>query len=528
MFKSEISQRKKVILFILLIVLNIILRIPSIPHEKGHDSFFIHSLANSITYYGHANWCLNWLSVFGLFPYTYASSVPFSLSGISQLTGLTGLEMEKTILIFSIFMGLFSVFVAYILAGAIYNDFIFKYLTAFFFSISQGVMVFTTWEISTRGPFIVFFPIFIWVLLENIKLIKALSLMIITGVYLAATHHFFYFLLPISFTLLILKLISRISLMRISLAVNAQSKNLRNYYSYIYIITLMALFTYPFFTGTMIEAGSRYQWLMVMLIGNVRYTGPVLIFFFGGLISLTFKEDKKLVEWYILWSLAIFSITLYDLAYGMFIILIFVIILIAIGFRNLFSLYERKAYHNKALTSVIVLVLISSAVFSGFYNNERTGGSKELWYMQEDMYKAAVWSNNYIPSYAHGLVLGEDAKRLIAASDAHPIAPMGGAQILAYELMNESDIQLVPVSSNSLSYYYDGPYTVKQYSGLDSVLNAYPWIVDIDYEGAKAIERVFNATYLLDDVLEPQVITESLEAKKNKVFDNGRIRIWTL
>jgi hypothetical protein len=290
----------------------------------------------------------------------------------------------------------------------------------------------------------------------------------------------------------------------------------------------MALFAYPFLTGTMIESGSRYQWIIVMLMGIIRYTGPVVIFFFGGLLSLTFKEDKKLIDWYILLSLAIFSITVYDITYGMFIILTFLIILVTIGFRNLFWLYERKAYSNKALILVIVLVLISSSAFSEFYNNARTGDSKDSWYMPAVTYKAAVWSHDYIPSYAHGLVVGGETKRLFAASDAHPIAPTGSAQILAYELMNESDIQLVPVSPNTLYYYYEGPYTIKQYTGLDGTLSVFEYMEDIDYIGATTIERKFNATYILDDVFEPSRVTKSLEPKKSKVFDNGRIRVWTL
>ena len=79
---------------VLLLLLNIIIRIPSIPHEKGYDSFFIHSLANSISYAGVAQWWINWMSVFGLYPYSYASAVPFTLSGISQLTGISGWKLQ--------------------------------------------------------------------------------------------------------------------------------------------------------------------------------------------------------------------------------------------------------------------------------------------------------------------------------------------------------------------------------------------------------------------------------------------------
>lgn len=93
MLKNEVSQRKKVILFLLLILLNVTLRIYAVPHETGNDSYQIHALANSISESGTARWWLNPLSVFGLYSYSYASAVPpFLLSGISQLSNV---DMEK-------------------------------------------------------------------------------------------------------------------------------------------------------------------------------------------------------------------------------------------------------------------------------------------------------------------------------------------------------------------------------------------------------------------------------------------------
>jgi hypothetical protein len=194
MFESEISRSKKVILFTLLIILNIVLRIPSIPHEKGADSFFIHSLANSIISFGYANWWVHWLSVFGYYPYSYASAIPFSLSGISQATGI---ELEYTILMFCIIIGLFSMFSAYLLAGVIYDDFLFKYLMALFYSISPSIMFFSTWEISSRGPFIIFLPFIIYLIMKNLQYAKRALLIIISVIFLFSIHHLAVILIPI-------------------------------------------------------------------------------------------------------------------------------------------------------------------------------------------------------------------------------------------------------------------------------------------------------------------------------------------
>lgn len=518
MLKNEISQRKKVILFALLIVLNIILRIPSIPHEKGLDSFFIHSLANSITQFGQANWWLNWLSVFGLYPYSYASAIPFSLSGTSQLTGLTGLEMEKAIFLFSLSMGLFSIFAAYILAGAIYNDFLFKYITALFFSISQGVMVFTTWEISARGPFIIFYPFFMYILLKKIKIKKTLLLLVFVGIFLASVHHYFYFIIPPLSVYILLKLLSLVKLSPI--------KSENTYY--LYIIALIVSFTYPFFTRTLIEAGSRYQWMLTAFIINIRYIGPILIFFLGGFSCLIFKKDKKIEELYFLGCLLIFIPTMYSHKYGVYLLLIFIIIFAAMGFRNLLAIYDKNTINKKILNLFIILVLLSFTMFSGFYNHARTGDSKSYWYMPEITYKAAEWSNTYIPNGSYGFGLAADTWRLLPTSDGHPVAPTLSAQILAYGLMNESDIKLVEVDSGSLDYYFEGPYVLEKNTDVGGAVSGFTGYENIDDVRAMRIANRFNVTYILEDIYSPTPIIKSIETKKSNIFSNGRIRVWIL
>ena len=120
------------------------------PHEIGMDSFDIHSIANSVSTFGYAKWWIDPAAIAGFYPFSYASLVPFVLSGISQCTGI---NMERTIWLFSAFIGLFSAFTAYLMAGAIRDDDIFKYLVAFAYSTSAGILYFTTWTVSTRGMF---------------------------------------------------------------------------------------------------------------------------------------------------------------------------------------------------------------------------------------------------------------------------------------------------------------------------------------------------------------------------------------
>jgi len=160
----KFSKNIKYLFIIMLILLNIVIRIPSIPHESGCDSFIVHIEANSISEYGYAKWWVNPLSIFGLYPYSECSAVPFALSCINQCTGL---DMEFVIWMFSLIMGLISAFGAYILASLIIKDNdIFKFLVAFSYSLAPGILKFTTWNLSMRGPFMALLPLFLYLLLN--------------------------------------------------------------------------------------------------------------------------------------------------------------------------------------------------------------------------------------------------------------------------------------------------------------------------------------------------------------------------
>ena len=129
----KLSKKSKIELFSLLIILNVILRFQVVPNEIFPDSFVMHIMVNSLNEFGYAKWFLHPLSVIGLYPASYSSSMQFLLSGISQTTGL---EMRWVIFLYCVFIGLLSMFAAYLMAGAIMNDDLFKFLVAFAFSTS--------------------------------------------------------------------------------------------------------------------------------------------------------------------------------------------------------------------------------------------------------------------------------------------------------------------------------------------------------------------------------------------------------
>lgn len=435
MFSAQISKRFKVILLGLLVVLNVLLRVPSIPHEKGRDSFFIHSLANSINTFGVANWWEHWLSVFGYYPYSYASGLPFTLSGISQLTGI---DIEKSILLYSFIFGLFSIFVAFSLAGLIFNDFLFKYVMAFFYSISPGVMLFTTWEASARGPFMIFLPLLIFLLLSGHGTIKKFILSVSCLIFLFSLHHYaiFALILTIGYVLLVV-FVRFVSYIDIS---SSWSRYLDKI-NYMYLIVLCASFMYPFLSHSMITAGSRYGWIISLVVSNVRFIGLVAFLAFGGLLSLSLYRKKNMSHWYILISFIFLVPFLYDLTYGMYLLLLYSIIFLSIGFRNSIKSSSLNTSGAVKIVSVfIVFVLLLSTAFTAFYNHTRTGEYKDLWYMTEDNYDLASWINHEISKDSRVFFITENNYyvRTFALQDNGNSILKGSVEGYTYGLINDS------------------------------------------------------------------------------------------
>lgn len=522
MAEKKISQRSKVILFALLIILNVVLRIPSIPHEKGGDSFYIHSLANSITSFGVAKWWINWLAIFGLYPDSYASAVPFSVSGMAQLIGLTGIEMEKTILLYSVALGLFSIFTAYIMAGMIYDDFLFKYFMALFFSGSQGILVFSTWELSTRGPFIIFFPLIFFLLLKKMKPIKTICLLFILVVFLASVHHYFWFSIILIILFVSLKILSKISKIQILSKIRILN-NKPHFLNYLYLVGFIVLFMFPFFTRTFITSGSRYEWVVDILISNTRYIGPIIILTFGGLTYLILKSNKKFEEWYILCAILLFTPFMYSLTYAKYILLLFFIFFIAVAFRNFLNNANRGG--SKIFAFFVLIILLSFVGFSAFYNHYRTGESKSYWYMQDSTYYASKWSKKYIPENTRGFGNEGETWRLFATSDAHPVIPTAGAVAFAYNLINGSDVKVLPVSPSSSDFYFEGPYVEQSGTSLWGLMS---WFLDRRDIDDTDIVKSFNFKYFIEDVYNRKNIVPSIHVKKEILYTNGRIMIWLL
>ncbi|WIM42082.1 hypothetical protein [Methanosarcina mazei] len=517
------SRRTKFLLMGLLVILNIVMRIPSIPHEKGYDSFFIHSLANSVANFGVAQWWINWMSVFGLYPYSYASAVPFTLSGMSQLTGI---RMEIVILLFCVLLGLFSIFASYSLATVLYDNFLHRFLFAVIFSSSAGTLNLTTWEITTRAQILVFFPFLLYLLFQIIKFkTKFVMLFIVTALLLLATHHFVYMGLFYSGLIFIVALIYKLNRNQPFQIQKTQLRNIN--LNYMYISSVFFLIILIFLYGSkwgLITSGSRYAWIIDILMITGRNVGLTLLLSIGALIYYIFKKDKLLDEWAILICLIPTLIFSFNQTYGYLTTYLFVTLL---GSAGLFNVIKNQKQNRKVVAATVVILIILNITFSTFFVHYRLGigGGNSEWYMSEETYNTGEWIKENISWDKKAVSNSMQGNRLFASYGGQPVLYRDDISnyMNGFVTLNESKIE--KKSPFSKSFYLDNPYVLKSgttTSGLYSWISQYP----ITSENSQNFINGNNISYFYDDSLNYNRLFGSLPQSKNSIYNSGRMRIW--
>jgi hypothetical protein len=508
----KFSTKFKFGFIVLFIILNIILRLQVIPHEIGWDSFEMHSMANSLSEFGYAKWFLHPLSIVGLYPASYSSSMHFLLSGISQSTGI---EMEKTIFLYNVIIGLLSMFTAYLMAGEIINDDLFKLLAAFGFTTSPAVLEYTTWTITSRALLIVLAPLLIYLMLKCRTSIKYVLLAFLLIIFLFSTHHLFYFLIPAFFSFFILivylKFKKYVKFIKISEKLTP-----------LFIVSgFLFMYSIPFFTHRFLEV-SRYS---PVFLGYIRYTGILIISAIGGLVYLIFKHKKSFGEWFLLLTLIFLTTFIYEQTYMKWFLPIFLMPFASIGLLKVIELSEKR----KNAASMVVIFLLLSIIFSGYYQflhnypkdpyNER--------YIEESTYKTGRWMKDNL----NGSTISNDilfGARIFAASETAHILTTSTVsdQIYGFITINLSEFKIIPVSNEGFWFNgYDGPDVGEETWAEINLLVKSPYGYNITYvvENSKA-----NGNIIWGHQSLPSKILYKEYDEGYLVYDGGKSRVWKL
>jgi len=494
------SRRTWISLWICLILLNVIMRIPLTPHEIGHDSFMIHFVADSISTYGYAKWWIHPLSIVGLYPFSMASALPFYLSGISQVLPLA---MEQAIWVALLAIGIFSSFTAYLMAGAIKDDKIFKFITALVYSTSTGILILTTWSASGRGLFLVFLPLFIYFLIKSRHLkLKYILFTVVLFIFLFTTHNLFYFLIPIILSFVIALIINNIKIKS------------SNYYVGIVLLILFIIL----FMQLSIEKVA----LDTLIYNYARYIGLLGIFSIGGFIFIMFKIDKTFEERFFILVLLFFVPLLSVFKYSKFFTLSFTALLISYGIANLIRISQNR----KGALFVMIIFIVLSIGIAEFYQFGRTNIEDENQYSQFWAEESTVNAGLWLKSYTNKLVYTDNAllsRRILAYSG---ITMLSESNVVFPIQDNLEDFDLSMRSPFSTSFYSEGPYHVENQSGL----RQWAWY-KLRNEGLDGrwggIAKSLDIKYFINNEKISSVFSRSSKIQENdKVFDNGDISIW--
>jgi len=155
------SKRTVLLMLAALVLVSVAIRYPLVEHERFQtDSYFIHGLADAIIDDGYAKWTVHSLSYFGFYPLSYASGVPFVLS---ELSTMTGLSVETCILLMDMSMAFLFCLTVFCLAREFVGRSELTLLAAFFAIVAPRFVDTTYWNGSARGTEVVLITLFVFV-----------------------------------------------------------------------------------------------------------------------------------------------------------------------------------------------------------------------------------------------------------------------------------------------------------------------------------------------------------------------------
>jgi hypothetical protein len=489
----KLPKKVKIELFVLLILLNLILRYSITHHEIFPDSFEMHMLANSLSEFGEARWWVHPLSIIGMYPNSYASMISFLLSGISQCTGL---DIELIIVIYGLIFGLFSMFAGYIVAGEIYDNDLFKFLVAFGFSTCQGILTYTTWTAPARSPFIILLPLFLYALLKSRKHLLRFGLItVILSLLLLAIHHMAFYLIPIFAACFLVTLVYKLK-EHINVIKNLIKKS-ENLMPLFIISGFCLMLAYPFMTHKFMTAGSRWYNLALMFNEYPRYIGILIFLAIGGFAYLVFKPAKRYEEWSLLAMLMFLTVFIFQEMYTKWFIIIFAILLAGVGFMNLNKLCEDKK-KKKHATFVIIIFLLLSVSFSGYFQflheyGTDPGGLKR--YMEYSEYTTGLWIKENMNG--KGICNDRWLGWRIGATSGFPLLTGSSSNDQAYGFVDAREFELVKYPITSEEFWLQSPY----WRVVGTPSDEYWQGIMSRYDSHKALGLIysFNISYLIEN-----------------------------
>lgn len=371
----ELSAKTRYSLISLMLTSILLFKYPQDPHEYGKDSYIVHGMATNLQNLDSAPWLIEPLSAYALYPFSYAPGMAFLLTALSDISGLS---IELVILLFTIIISMIGALGMFMFAAEISERFEVKFLSGFLFAFTPAITTFTTWTISTRGPFICLMTILLWAFARTINARHKAKVFVVGLILLFTmpTIHHFSLLFPII-------LLAYLSSYLTALGLEYTGKMSIYYRENVAITSMIVFAIMAFLFYLQVTAVDIYSphldyfrvWYLnedessplTLAMNIVVYYGMamgVLMIYGGlGLANVLSKTDKTRMEWTLLFLILFFTLFLVDKTYlKMFVVPLF-LPLASIG---IIALLDRLEYRKVMYASMFGCLLIIAAYHGSF------------------------------------------------------------------------------------------------------------------------------------------------------------------
>ena len=440
------------------ILISISLRVPLVPHEIGWDSFFIHRLAESVTYYHQEKWIINPASFYGYFPYSYPSGVPTILAAFSSMSGLS---MEYTILFFTFIEGIMAVFFSFMLGKILFNIKYGKWIFVYISSFAAGLLYYSLWTVSTRGFFMILFILFLFLLfkiflsknLKKMEKIKFLLLFIMILFILPSIHRLWVFIIPIWVIAIIVYFYNK--RYPLILKKNFVIISLISFILVFFSLELLSTFYKELWTYFGVEDINNPHLYYILGLIYARYNGPLLFLFPLGIYYLFEHRNIKflIILLFIIILLPFYYVATYvaTLSYIIF------SIIFAGALIDIFSRMKKHYSHScnqlhkskgKVISiGIVISLLTAQIIFAGvvqYYHPNISGlGNKYIKpYMKEGTYESGIWIKyKWHENHRDFIIINYEPHRILAISGDSSISDSGPFELID-GIINPKDVKV--------------------------------------------------------------------------------------
>ncbi len=540
------SKRVNRMLFLLLIVVNIVMRYPLAAHEGGMDGFFMHATAYQLIIHEQGHWLIHPYSYLGFYPLSYPASMPFLLGSI---TTASFIDVELSVLLLGMVMGILSAFSMFMLLREMKKDDMLCFLGAILFSTSPLFVTFSAWQASSRLLFMGLLPMFCWLLIRCRSIINARNyILLIIPLTLAvlASHRLAITLFLLIIAFFVSNIVQSMIKMGTKSTIRFQATHTVIRWSSPFAIMAIIFGLLFFGIGDIsqalnIDISSEYEVgaffvgtdtlsialnIIVSLFGRA---GILLPFAVLGIFILMWKKNKTQVEYFIIASLLALTPFISVRTYGIYAILVFLTIFIAYGL-NFFL--EFIGSRKKQMLASLVFLLVTSMVFSNMMTVRWTAGENN--WMSEDQYETGLFLR-YEADAATISPGGDDTARAIAISGNPDIHTRQDLMISA-GWIEPADFLVRPIGSSELSFSTDTLFIITNNyeKPIINILHS-----SIVMEDIQNLFKKYDIQYAVEDnslpggyrgygneYQHPDVIFYSLHGNCYRTFNNGEQSIW--